>query len=84
MLAFVPGGADAELGTAAGENVESGDDLGQQTRVAVGDAGDEQPESHRLGLSGEETERRVPLEHRVFCGGHHLHLEPAFTRSASI
>ena len=42
VLALVPGGADAEHGPAAGQHVERGDDLGEQARVPVGDAGDEQ------------------------------------------
>ncbi len=63
-------------GSPAGEHVEGGDDLGQQARVAVGDAGDQQPEVDPLGLAGEEAERGVALEHRVLGGGHPLHLEP--------
>ena len=44
VLALVPRRADAELGPAAGEHVERGHRLGQQPRVAVGHAGDEEAE----------------------------------------
>ena len=44
VLALVPGGADAELGSAAGEHVERGDGLRQQARRSIGDAGDEEPQ----------------------------------------
>ena len=70
VLALVPGGTDAELGPAAREHVEGGDDLGQQPGVAVGDAGDEQPAAAcRSVLRGHEAEGRVALEHRVGRGG---------------
>jgi hypothetical protein len=76
VLALVPGGADAELGAATGEDVEGGDDLGQQAGMAVRDTGDEQPEVHAPGLAGEEPEAGVALEHRLGGRGHLLHLEP--------
>ena len=54
VLPFVPGGADAELGPAARHHVQGGDDLGQQSGVSVGDAGDHQAErsSARSGRPG--------------------------------
>ena len=45
MLLLEPGGADTELGAAAGEDVERGDRLGQQARVTVGDAGNQEAEA---------------------------------------
>ena len=41
MLPLVPGGANAKNRPPSGQDVESGDDLRQQTGVTVGDAGDE-------------------------------------------
>jgi hypothetical protein len=37
VLALVPGGADPEPSAAPGEHVEGGNDLGEQTRVPVGE-----------------------------------------------
>ena len=76
MLTLVPGRADAEHRPAAGQHVERRHDLGQQARVAVGDARDDQAKGHALCLAGEEAEGSVALEHRVLRGGELLHLEP--------
>ena len=46
VLELEPAGADAELRPPAGHDVERGDDLGQQRRVAVRVAGDERAEPH--------------------------------------
>ena len=61
---------------AAAEHVEGGDDLGQQSGVAVGDAGDQQAELEVAGLPGQEAERGVALEHRLGRTAELLHLEP--------
>ena len=44
VLLLVPGGADAEPGATPGEHVERADLLGEHAGMAVGDAGDEQPQ----------------------------------------
>jgi drug/metabolite transporter (DMT)-like permease len=75
VLALVPGRADAEHRPAAGQHVEGGDDLGEQTRVPVGDPADKQAEPQPLGLGGDEVQHRVALEHRVARGREVLHLE---------
>ena len=64
-LVLVPGGADAEPGAAARQDVERGRRLDPQPRVAVVDAADHQPETRPFGLGGHEPERRPALEHRV-------------------
>jgi len=76
VLTLVPGGADAQEGPATAEHVEGGDDLGEQPGVPVGDAGDEQAEVEVAGLSGQEAERGVALEHRLGWAAERLHLEP--------
>ena len=40
----------------AGQDIERGDDLGQQPGMAVGDTGDEQAESHGVRVGGDEPE----------------------------
>jgi len=75
VLAVVPGGADAEQSPAARQDVQSGQDLGQQPRVAVGDPGDQQAQLQALGLPGEKAQGGVALEHRVGGRRHVLHLE---------
>ena len=51
MLELEPACTDAELGATAGRNVERGDDLREQGRVAVGVAGHQRTEAHVLGLA---------------------------------
>ncbi len=63
VLELEPPGADAELGPTVRDDVERGDDLGQQRRVAVRVAGDEGAQAHVRGLPGQGAERRVALEH---------------------
>ena len=75
VLTLVPRRADPEHRAPAGEHVERRHDLREQAWVAVGDAGDEQPERHRLRAAGDVAERRVPLEHRVLGACELLHLE---------
>ncbi|HEX5924124.1 MAG TPA: hypothetical protein VFY45_09845, partial [Baekduia sp.] len=59
VLALVPRGADRQLAAAAGQHVQRGDDLGQQPRVAVGDAGGEHVQLDALRPGGQEPQRRV-------------------------
>ena len=75
VLAVEPGGADAEPGAAAGEDVEGGDLLRQDARVAIGDAGDHGAEADAGRLAGEVAEGGVGLEHVVFGGADHGDLE---------
>src|SRR3981189_3006482 len=65
MLPLVPGGTDPERGPAAGQHVERGHDLGEQARMPVGHAGDEQAESYGRGVSGQVAKRCVALQHRI-------------------
>ena len=51
VLELEPPGTDAQLGAAAGHDVERRDRLRQHRRVAVGVARDECPEAHRLDVS---------------------------------
>ena len=62
---LVPGGADAEPGPAAGQDVERRRGLDPQPGVAVVDAADHQPEPGALAVGGHEAERRPALEHRL-------------------
>jgi hypothetical protein len=63
-LGLVPGGgADAEPGPAARQDVERRGGLDPQPRAAVVDAADHQPESGALAMGGHEAERRPALEH---------------------
>jgi hypothetical protein len=64
-LVGVPGRADAQHGPAAGEHVEGGHRLGQQTRFPVRDAGDQGEQLGPSGVRGEEAEGRVRLQHVV-------------------
>ena len=65
VLLLEPGRADAEHGTAAGDDVDRRRELGQQRRVAVGDAADQQAEVDRRRPRGERGEDRVALHHPV-------------------
>ena len=56
MLTLIPRRPEAELGPAAGQDVKRRHDLGQESRVAVGDPCDEQSEGHALREAGEEAE----------------------------
>src|SRR5581483_9156202 len=71
VLVVVPGRPDPEDGPAGGDDVEGGDDLGQQRRVAVGDAGHHRAERRPRRAGGEGPEQRVGLEHRVLLRPDH-------------
>src|ERR1700680_913781 len=63
MLVLIPGGADAEVRTSTGENVERRGRLDQDSRVAVGDASDHGAEPDPRRASGGKCQRRPALEH---------------------
>ena len=65
VLELEPAGTDAELGTPAGDMVEGGELLGQQSRVPVGVAGDQGRQAHTVGVLGQRRQQRVALEHLV-------------------
>ena len=68
VLVVVPGGADPEDGPSGGDDVEGGDDLGQEGRIPVGDAGHHRPEGGAGGPGGDSGEEAVGLQHRVLPG----------------
>ena len=49
-------------------DVQRGDGLGQQRRVAVGVAGDQRAQLHALGRRRQRAERGVGLQHRLVRG----------------
>ena len=63
VLGLEPARADPVERTPAGDDVERRRDLGVLGRVAVADAGDEQPERDRRRARREAGEHRVALEH---------------------
>jgi hypothetical protein len=67
-LLLVPAGPDSEPGSTAGEDVQGGDDLAQDARATVVDAGHHRAEGEAGGLAGQEGEEGVPLEHGVLGG----------------
>jgi hypothetical protein len=64
-LVSIPGRADTEHGPSARQHIEGRNRLGQQARLAVGDARNECVQRHRARLRGEKAECRVGLEHLV-------------------
>ena len=64
MLLVVPGCADPQPRSAAGEHVQRGHRLGKDARVPVGDARHEGAEPCRPGVGGQEAEGSVGLQHR--------------------
>jgi hypothetical protein len=75
VLLLEPGGADAEDGPALRHHVEGGDDLGQQRRVPVGDAGDQGGQVDGAGAGGQTAEQRVGLQHLLLGRAEHGQLE---------
>src|SRR5207302_7408772 len=71
---FVPGGANAEPGATPGEDVESGNRLGEDARLVVDHAGHHGAELGALGHRGDVAERAVALEHLVMFGTVHADL----------
>ena len=67
--------ADAELRPPLRELIECRDDLGEQSRMAVRDAGDHEPEPNPLGVRGGEAQGGVALQHRLGRPTVDLHLE---------
>jgi hypothetical protein len=74
-LLLVPAGADAQRGAAAGQHVQGGDDLEQQSRMPVVHPGDLRAEPDFRGDAGQEGERRVTLQHLVLRRADVLDLE---------
>src|SRR5438034_767041 len=73
-LGFVPCGADAQPGAAAGEDVESGDRLGENARLMVDDARHHGAEFRSLGHRRNVAERAVAFEHLVVFRAVHADL----------
>jgi hypothetical protein len=69
-----PAGADGQLGTAAGDDVEGGHRLGQQRRVPVRVAGDQRGQPHGGGVLRQGRQQRVALEHLVLGWPEHRQL----------
>lgn len=74
VLELVPARADAELRAADRDDVEGGDDLRKQGRIAVGVAGDQRGQPHPRGPLAQRREHRVALEHRVVRRPEHRRL----------
>jgi hypothetical protein len=75
VLELVPRRADAEGRSAAGEHVQGGDDLGEQSGVPVGDAGHQQLQLDAARVRCQEAQGGVALEHRFLCAAEHPQLE---------
>jgi hypothetical protein len=65
VLDVEPRGTDTEHRSAARDDVERADHLGEERGVPIGDAGDQRAEGDPLGAGSEGTEERVGLEHLV-------------------
>jgi hypothetical protein len=65
VLNVVPGAPDAEDGPAPRDDVQRRDDLGQDTGVAIGHAGDKRAELHPPGPRSQRPEQGVRLQHRL-------------------
>jgi hypothetical protein len=65
VLALVPGGAEAEVGSAAGQDVERPRLFHEDRRVAVRDAGHECPELHSRRGRGQVRQREPTFQDRV-------------------
>ena len=59
----VPGSPDAEDGPALGDDVQRGDDLGQDPRVPVGHPGDQRAQLDPPGAGRQGAEQGVRLQH---------------------
>ena len=66
-LLFVPAGAEPDHAAAAGQYVERGHRLREQARMPVVHASDDGEQFGAFAVSGQESERRVCLEHVVLC-----------------
>ena len=74
-LLLIPGRADAKPRTAAGQHVERGHDLRQDSRVPVDGAGHEGDQLCPGRAAGQVSQRGVRLEHVVLRRAHHVDLE---------
>ena len=71
VLDVEPGGADAEERSSARDDVQRGDDLGEDGGVPVGHAGDQGAELHGVRAGRQRTEEGVGLEHLELRRAHH-------------
>src|SRR5205823_8411479 len=71
---FVPGGADAQPGPAAGEDIESGDRFGKDARLVVYDARHHGAEFRARSHRRDVAERAITFEHFVVLGTVHADL----------
>jgi len=62
-------------GTPARRHIQGGDNLGQHTRIAICDAGDEHRQCDSLGLGGQEPQQCVALEKRLIAGENPFNFE---------
>jgi hypothetical protein len=75
VFTVIPGGADAEHGTALREHIQGGYRLRQHSRIAVCDASDQHRQHDLLGLASQKSHRGVALEKRIFGGQQSVHLK---------
>src|SRR5712691_10132870 len=73
-LRFIPGGPDTEPGAAAGEHVERGHGLGEDTRETIDGAGHHGAKPRPRGDRSHVAERAVALEHVVVFRAVHADL----------
>ena len=73
-LPLKPGRADTQPGAPARQHVERGDDLREETRLAVDHPGHERVQQHPLRDRGQVPERRVGLEHALLGRTHRTDL----------
>ncbi len=74
-LRFIPAGADAEPGAAAGQHIQAGDDLDQEAGVAIVDTCRERAQRDAAGHTGQKRQYRVPLQHGQLRRANHADLE---------
>src|SRR6185369_2613053 len=72
---LVPGGAEAQPGTAAGQHVERRRGLDPDARMPVVDAADHQSDARPFRVGADESEGRPALEHRLVDRAHAPDLE---------
>ncbi len=65
VLNLIPGAPNAEDGPAPRDDIQRRDDLGQDTGVAIGHAGDQRAELHPPGQRSQRPEQGVRLQHRL-------------------
>jgi hypothetical protein len=75
MLLFIPGRADAKIGSPVREHIQRSCCLDQQARITIGDAGNHCSQLDAIGMPGGKRQGAITFQHLVLSRSYYRNLE---------